>query len=316
MLGSQPDTHALLRARAGVLRAVRAFFDARGLLEVQTPLMVPCPGIDVHIDAFEVVTGRQRRWLITSPELHMKRLLVAGSGPIYQLGKAFRREECGAQHEPEFTLLEWYRPQAGAAEVMADTEALVATLVRAAHGQASLPAAPELGRPRIDVSLPWPRMRVDAAVARYVGVPLADLLRDEEKFYLAWIERVEPALAQLSHPLFLTHWPASMAALARLHPEEPAFADRFEAYVGGMELCNGFGELTDPGEQRARFDTELARRHALGKAEYPVDERFLTALEQGMPRSGGNALGFDRLLMLLWGVPTIGEVMAFDFHRA
>jgi elongation factor P--(R)-beta-lysine ligase len=296
-----------LRSRARALRAIRAYFDEEGFLEVETPLAVPSPGLDLHLAAFEVRGFGDPRWLITSPEYQMKRLLAGGSGPIFQLARCFRRDERGHLHEPEFTLLEWYRPDADAEAVMADTERLVARAAEALNGA---PTAPGPDGP-VDLRGPWPRYTVEALFAEHVGAPALAL--DEEAFYRAWVEHVEPALGPA--PCFVTRWPASMASLARLCEDDPRWADRFEAYGGAVELCNGFGELTDPVEQRQRLERDRAARAAQGLEDYPIDERFLAALEEGLPPSGGNALGVDRLLMWLTGAPCIQDVMAMPDER-
>lgn len=301
--------HAL-RDRARVLREVRAHFDDRAFLEVETPMLVKNPGMDAHLDAFGVPMGEEMRWLITSPEYQMKRLLAGGMARIYQLAKCFRKDECGHLHQPEFTMLEWYRAFAGSEQVMEDTETLVAQVATAIHGRAELPA---FGKP-IDVSPPWDRMTVAEAFHVFADVDVSTILPDEEAFFRILIEKVEPRLG--SHkPVFLTHWPASMASLARLNPEAPTTADRFEAYIAGVELCNGFGELTDPVEQRSRFEHAQAERKAMGKPVYPIDEPFMRALEEGLPTCGGNALGIDRLVMLTLGASHIDDVLAVPHGR-
>jgi lysyl-tRNA synthetase class 2 len=297
--------YARLKARARVLADVRNFFDARGFLEVETPLVVPSPGLDVHLDAMRVATQDGERFLITSPEYQMKRLLAAGFGPIYQLAKCFRNDELGERHQPEFTMLEWYRPFAGVDDVMADTEALVAHLALQVHGSLCVPTA--FGT--VDVTPPWPRLSVREAFARFAGKRLDDLLEDEASVFEVLVTQVEPRLAELG-AVMLCDYPISMASLARPRPGDPAVAERFEAYVAGIELCNGFGELTDSGEQRARLLRDQAARNLRGLPVYPLDERFLGALEDGMPESGGNALGIDRLIMLLLGASHIEDVLA------
>ncbi len=298
-----------LITRHRILQATRDYFDRAGFVEVETPCMVPSPGLDVHLDAFEV-SGDKQRFLSTSPEYQMKRLLASGMERIYQLGHAFRRDEEGQHHQPEFTMLEWYRAHASSEAAMADTEQLVAALATSIHGR---PVIARDGR-EIDLTPPWPRMTVADAFTRHAGVKLDDVLPDDERFFRLLVDRIEPQLGQ-SQPVFLTHYPASMASLARIHDDDPRYADRFEAYVNGIELCNGFGELTDPVEQRQRLLADQAARRALGKPVYPIDERFLAALEHGMPESAGNALGFDRLVMLLLNQPRVEDVMAFPTAR-
>ncbi len=300
-----------LGARARILRETRAFFESRGYVEIETPLAVPSPGLDLHLDAFEVrETGvpvpRAPRYLITSPEYQMKRLLAAGHERIYQITRAFRAGERGERHNPEFTILEFYRAHSTMDAVMRDTEQLVA---RVTGGFVAL------GDRRIDVRPPLPRLTVLEAFARHANVPYSETLRlaseDETAFYQLLVDQVEPALGRLEHGVFLVDYPSTQASLARRKEDDPKLAERFELYVAGVELCNGFGELTDPREQRARLVADQKERARRGKPVYPIDERFLAALESGMPASGGNAVGLDRLVALACGTTAIDDVMAF-----
>jgi lysyl-tRNA synthetase class 2 len=297
-----------LRARARALRAVRGFFEERAFLEVETPAAVPSPGLDLHLDAFEVVGAG---YLITSPEYQMKRLLSGGIPRCFQVCHCFRREEVGKRHNPEFTMLEWYRAFAGVEEVMADTEALVRRVAGALGAGSTI----DVDGARVDLAAPFERLPVADAFARWAGVPrdeaIAMASADEDRFFRVLVDQVEPALARAPHPIFLVEYPAPMASLARLTPHDPRVAERFELYVAGVELCNGFGELTDPGEQRARLLQDQEARRRAGKPVYPIDERFLAALEEGMPPSAGNALGLDRLIALGTGTDRIGAVTAF-----
>ncbi len=300
-----------LLGRAAVLRAIRAFFDQRAFTEVETPLAVPSPGLDLHLDALEVVGAGAPRWLGTSPEYQMKRLLAAGLPRIYQIGRCFRRGELGQRHHPEFTMLEWYRSFAGMQEVMRDTEELVAHVARSLHdGATVVPAREGL----LDLTPPWERLTLAEAFDRYAGTRLDDALASEEHFFRLLTERVEPQLGR-GRPTFLTGWPASMASLARLDPQQPGIAERVEAFVDGMELSNGFSELIDAQEQRARLLRDQRERAALGKEVYPIDERFLDALSEGIPPSGGNALGVDRLVMLVLRAAHIDDVVAIPPAR-
>lgn len=314
---------AHLHARAQALAALRAVFAARDFVEVETPLLVPSPGLEIHLDAVPAAGG----YLITSPEYQMKRLLAAGFERIYQVCKCFRGNEHGPHHAGEFTMVEWYRAFDELDAIVRDTEELVAHVVEVVHGT---PHARVGGR-AIDVTPPWPRLTVRAAMQRHAGVAVhgdepADVLRAavraaglevddaaawDDVFFAAFLARVEPALAALDRPLILEDWPAPLAALARRRPDDPHTALRFEAYVGGLELANAFGELTDPVEQRARFEHDLATRRARGRAVYPIDERLLAALAEGLPPSAGIALGFDRLVMLATGADRITDVLAF-----
>jgi lysyl-tRNA synthetase class 2 len=301
-------TRLLQRARA--VNFIRNYFVRQRFVEVDTPLRVPCPGLDAHVEAVVAQGG----WLVTSPELHMKRLLVGGMPRIFQLCHCSRTEELGPWHEPEFLLLEWYRAFADYQAVMGDTERLVAAVTRAITGacRIRLPS----GR-LVDVKSPFRRMTIRQAFARYAREPDAVALaaRDENRFYRLLVERVEPALARSSRPVFLCDYPLSQAALARVAPHDPTVAERFELYLGGIELCNGFSELTDPVEQRRRFAQQRARRRRERRPVYPIDERFMAALTEGLPPSAGNALGVDRLVALACGLETIAEVQAFGVAR-
>jgi lysyl-tRNA synthetase class 2 len=262
--------------------------------------------VDAHVDAFRAEGG----FLITSPELAMKRLLVGGLPRIYQLSRVLRVDEAGTLHEPEFTLLEWYRAFSGYEAVLADTEALVREVARAASGRAELvtPAGKKLV-----LRGPFPRLSVREAFRKYARVSDAAELAasDESRYFELLVERVEPELARLDRPVFLLDYPLTQAALARPSPADPSVAERFELYAGGVELSNGYGELVDPVEQERRFRAERARRKTERRRVYPLDRRFLSALREGMPGAGGNALGFDRLLMLAAGAKSVAEVMAF-----
>jgi len=296
-----------LRERAAALARVRAFFDARGFVEVQTPVVVPSPGLDLHLDAFAVEGGDRgaARWLMTSPEYQMKRLLGDGWSRIYQIAPCFRRGELGSRHNPEFTMLEWYRAGEGVDAVVADTEQLVAAVT---GGTVALE-----GR-RVDVRPPLERITVCEAFARWAGwseeATLDAAAHDEDRYFRALVDAVEPALERLDRGVFLVDYPATQASLARKKPGDPRVAERFELYVAGVELCNGFGELVDPVEQRARLEADRRARAERGMPVYPVDERFLEALAR-VPPSAGNALGLDRLVALACGTRDIADVLAF-----
>ncbi|HEX4454370.1 MAG TPA: EF-P lysine aminoacylase EpmA [Kofleriaceae bacterium] len=311
-----------MRDRAAALATLRAFFAERGFLEVETPLIVPSPGLEIHLDAVAAGDG----FLITSPEYSMKRLLAAGAGAIYQVCKCFRAREDGPHHASEFTMIEWYRPFAGLDAIARDTEALVhAVCGDIAHvGAREVTVKPPWRRISVrDAMRVWagvevigdePAEQLTTAIAR-AGIAIGPGLAWDDAFFTAWLARVEPAIAALDHAIVVEDWPAPLAALARRKPGDPATALRFEAYVGGIELANAFDELVDPGEQRVRFVTEQRERGARGRPVYPIDERLLAALAEGLPPSAGIALGFDRLVMLATGVATIGEVQTFAQHE-
>jgi len=295
-------TQKHLHRRADIVRQVREFFVRRDFLEVETPILIPSPGLDVHLQAFQVGA----RYLSTSPEYQMKRLLADGYARIFQITRAFRQGELGSRHNPEFTILEFYRADAGVEDVMKDTE----ELVEAVTGGEVL-----LGERRIATRAPFARMTVCEAYERFAKVSPGETLEmatgDEDRFFRILVDEVEPRIAELDHALFLTEYPAPQASLARKKTDDPRVAERFELYVAGVELCNGFGELTDPVEQRARFEQDQRDRNARGLPVYPIDERFLEALARGMPRAGGNAVGLDRLIAVALGTTEIRNVMAF-----
>jgi lysyl-tRNA synthetase class 2 len=296
-----------LRDRARALAVVRRFFAARAFLEVDTPALVPSPGLDLHLDAVTADGG----YLITSPEYQMKRLLVGGVPRQFQIARVFRRGEIGSRHNPEFTMLEWYRAFAGVEHVMRDTEELVTELVIEFSGEGKLPGEDTV----ITVAPPFPRLTVAQAFERFAGVGATEMFRlareDSETFFRLLVDRVEPELEGATTPVFLVDYPIEHASLARAKPSDPRVCERFELYLGGLELCNGFGELTDPREQRLRLVADQRARAEAGKTVYPIDERFVAALASGMPPSAGNALGIDRLVALCLGEHEIARVMPF-----
>lgn len=311
-----------LRRRARLLDAVRAFFRARGYLEVETPYAVTAPGEEVHLRPFATERigpdgARTPLYLHTSPEFAMKRLLVGGAGPIFQIARVWRNGEGGPLHAAEFTLLEWYRPGASLDALIAETHALL---------RAVLPPIVTCRGVATDLA-DYERITVAEAFQRHVGADLlacgedaealaaaaGERLRDgetwEDLFFRLMLGRIEPHLGQV-RPSFLTHWPAAQAALARRDPADPRVAERFELFLCGIELANAFVELTDAAEQRTRFLADRARRAALyGGTDWPLDEDFLAALSHGMPEAAGIALGFDRLAMIASAANDISEVM-------
>ncbi len=299
-----------LAARARAFTAFREYFASEGFVEVDPPLRVRAPGVDMNIEALRADGG----YLITSPELGLKRLLVGGVPRCFSLSHVFRAEEQGHLHEPEFCLLEWYRAFAGQSDVQLDTERLVVAVAKAVRGKAELIAP---GGRKLSLRTPFPRLGVPEAFARYAGVKDVVTLcaEDEQRYFELFVDRVEPALAKLDRPVFVVDYPLSQAALARPSPADPRLAERFELYAGGVELCNGYGELTDPAEQRRRFEHERTTRRRLRRKVYPLDRQFLLALSEGMPPSGGNALGVDRLVMLATGARCIQDVLPLPWER-
>jgi lysyl-tRNA synthetase class 2 len=291
-----------LEMRARVLQAVRGYFAAHGFLEVETPVRVRAPALELHIEA----EPSGDAYLRTSPELHMKRLLQAGYGRIFQLGPCFRRGERGDRHRGEFTMLEWYRAEADYRDILRDARELVPAVVRACTGAASFTYRGKTVR----VDGDWSVRTVSEAFLAAAGWDPAAAF-DADRFDRDLVDAVEPALPE-GVPAVLMDYPAGCAALARLKPGDPRVAERWELYLAGIELANAFSELTDPVEQRLRFEACANERRARGRTAYPADENFLAALDAGLPPSGGIALGIDRLVMLLIDAPTIDEVTAFD----
>ena len=320
--GATLDT---LRQRARLLERVRAFFAARGVLEVETPLLSVAAATDPALASFHTayhgpgLPNGHGLYLHTSPEFPMKRLLAAGSGPIYQVARVFRDGEAGGRHNPEFTLLEWYRPGWGIEALMDEVEALVTGLY---EGASPLPATRRYSyRALFEDILGLDPLAVDGEALRARGereglVAPAGLPADDPDPWRDWLltHLIEPRLGP--GLVFVRDYPASQAALARLKPGEPAVAERFELYWDGLELANGFHELGDATEQRARFAADNRKRALLGLPALPLDARLLAALEAGLPDCSGVALGLDRLLMRLAGLDRIDQVLAFAIERA
>ncbi len=290
-----------LELRARLNDAIRRFFRERGFLEVETPVVLPANAPEANIDAVPAGTG----WIRTSPELAMKRLLAAGCEKIFQLGPVARAGEHGRWHHPEFALLEWYRAHAGYLEILADAKALLAGVAREIRGATDFAWQ---GKPVSFAQELWEKSTVSEAFLQHAGWDPAQRF-DADRFDLDLVTRVEPALPP-DHPVVLIDYPAPLAALARRKPGDPLRAERWELYLGGVELANAYSELTDPAEQRARFAEANALRQRRGEKPYPLDEAFLAALAQ-MPPSGGIALGVDRLLMILADADSLDDVLPF-----
>jgi lysyl-tRNA synthetase class 2 len=289
-----------LQTRAAIVQAIRDFFLQRDYLEVETPYRIPAPAPESHIDAVPA----DGWFLHTSPELCMKRLLAAGYPRIFQVCHCWREGERGSRHIPEFTMLEWYRAGTDYQGLMEETEALIQSVARHLGRRGRL----AYGGRRIALASPWPRITVSEAFARYAHTAMAAAL-EQDLFDEIMVRDIEPQLG-LDKPVFLYDYPAERGSLARLRADNPSVAERFELYIAGLELANGFSELNDAEEQRARFLHEEAYRRALGKRPYPAPEKFLEELRD-MPAAAGIALGVDRLVMLFVGAATIDEVVAF-----
>lgn len=313
-----------LRRRAAALTTVRGFFDARGVLEVETPLLVRHPVSDPQLANLPSALGVRPGlpcYLHTSPEYHMKRLLAAGAPDIYQLGKVFRDGELGPRHRPEFTLVEWYRRGQDLDACVAETCDLIAAV--AARLDRKLP--PPLHTTYRELFLhhagfdpleagmeevrTWAAVLVPGGVSPGLAAGIGE--RRQAWLDLLLVQVIEPALRQAGL-VVVGEYPAAQAALARLHPDDPRVAERFEVYLDGIELANGYHELADAGEQRRRFAADRAERQALGLPDAEPDEALLAALEAGLPDCCGVALGFDRLLMACLGLQDIAAVVAFS----
>jgi lysyl-tRNA synthetase class 2 len=289
-----------LHLRARLIEAIRDFLAARDYLEVETPVRLPAPAPEAHIRPVD-----SEGWFLqTSPELAMKRLLAAGYPRIFQICRCFRRGERGARHLPEFALLEWYTADEDYRHMMDQTEALIREVAQAL-GQGGTLCYQK--RP-IDLAAPWERLRVAEAFERYASCSAAQALK-QDRFDEVMAFEIEPRLGW-QRPTLLYEYPADCAALARLKPGQPEVAERFELYLAGLEICNGFSELTDAVEQRRRFEAVRQAQHAAGQPVAPLPETFLAILPQ-MPPATGNALGLDRLTMLFADTQAIEDVTAF-----
>ncbi|MDD5252177.1 MAG: EF-P lysine aminoacylase EpmA [Patescibacteria group bacterium] len=334
------EFHRRLETRGRTLAAVREFFVSEGFMEVETPILVARPGMEPNLDVFATEvrdeSGHgQPAYLITSPEYSLKKLLAAGYERIFEITKCFRNgEPFGGTHNPEFTMIEWYRAQTDYTALMADTEQLVARCAERIAGGTAL----AWRGMKVDVAPPWPRLTVAEAMDRYAGLDLGRGIDDpdwfraaaaekgiivaptdswDDVFYKIFLRDVEPRLglpeagsSVPARPVIIYEYPRSMAALARLKPCDGRYAERFEAYCLGLELGNAFSELTDAAEQRSRLTVEAAARQKACRIPWEIDEDFLAAVG-AMPPSAGIAFGLDRLVMLLTDAPSIEDVLFF-----
>lgn len=319
-----------LLGRMQLIKAVRRYFDQDDFLEVETPILQVSPVMDTHIHAFSTdllgvdLQHDRSLYLHTSPEFAMKKLMVAGVDKLYQICHVFRNAEGSKRHSPEFTMIEWYRADAGYEDIMDDCVGLLrhcASALEITHYRYQ--------EHECDPFKEWQKLSLQEAFMEYADIDLASYLDDRDGFQAAidakgihthkedrWddlffrvmMEKIEPYLG-FGVPTILYDYPASMASLSRKKPSDPRFAERFELYVCGIELANAFGELTDATEQLARFKEEMALKKQLYGEEYPIDPEFIEALEYGLPESGGIALGIDRLVMLAMGVDDIRQVL-------
>ncbi|MBL7715226.1 MAG: EF-P lysine aminoacylase GenX [Bdellovibrionales bacterium] len=320
---SDPRRLKGMKFRSQVESGIRNFFLRQDFLETRTPLLVPCPGMETHIRPIATTTGA---YLPTSPEFAMKRLLVGGLEKIFQICPAFRSEPKSTTHHPEFTMLEWYRAFSGYEDVMADVENLFEKLAMDLFGKPEI----QFQGKRISVKTPWPRLRVRDLFQEFVGIDLVQNSKAEDLwkhcqrlnlkearadeswddlYFRIWMNCIEPRLPD-EQAVFVTRYPASQSALAVIDQDSDgtSWAKRFEVYAAGLELGNAFEELTNPIEQRKRFEKDMETRVKTYGPEFPstpIDEGFIQALEEGMPPSAGIAMGVDRMVMLFADEPDL-----------
>ncbi|MCC8376490.1 MULTISPECIES: elongation factor P--(R)-beta-lysine ligase [Photorhabdus] len=312
---------ANLLKRATILAGIRRFFADRGVLEVETPAIGQFTVTDIQLFSFQTefvgpgAADGMTLYLMTSPEYHMKRLLAAGSGPIYQLGRCFRNEEAGRYHNPEFTMLEWYRPHYDMYRLMNEVDDLLQQILDCESAESLSYQQAFLRYLDIDpLSAEKEKLREIAAKLDLSNI--ADIEEDRDTLLqLLFAVGVEPHIGT-EKPTFIYHFPASQASLAEISKEDHRVAERFEVYFKGVELANGFRELTDGNEQCQRFERDNRKRAALGLPVRPIDENLIGALKQGMPECAGVAIGVDRLVMLALGAEKLSDVMAFSISKA
>jgi lysyl-tRNA synthetase class 2 len=300
-------------AREKVIDSIRFFFKDQGFHEVFTPILVPIPSTEPNLEVFEselrTSKGEKRKgFLIMSPEFSIKKLLAAGIGNCFEITRCFRNEEeVSALHNPEFTMLEWYRVGANYFDVMQDFENLFIEIVKKVNPKVDLKGWEYQGK-TFDLTPPWPRIRISEAFEKYAH---KDVLKvSDEDFYKIYFNEIEPELKKLCKPYFIYDYPISQASLSK-PAKDPHFAERFEVFLDGVELGNCFSELIDWKEQKLRFETEKKQRQAAGKIDYPIDEDLIEALKSGLPEVSGIAVGVDRLVMLASDVSLIEETLFF-----
>lgn len=292
--------HQSLPIRSRILAGIRRFFIENQYIEVETPVCIPAPLPEPHIDAPSAACG----YLQPSPEVCMKPLLAAGFEKIFQICKCFRQSERGRRHLPEFSMLEWYAAGQNYEDLMHTCEAMFEKI----HQALGTPLQIKYQKNNIDLNPPWQRLTVAEAFARHGSADMETAVQQGDFDEIMGLE-IEPGLGH-QQPVFLYDYPAENSPLAAAKPENPTLAQRFELYIAGLEICNGFTELTDPHFQQKRFETEIERRRENGLPVYPYPARFIEALHE-MPAAAGCALGVDRLIMLFTDAKSIDEVVAF-----
>ncbi len=333
---NNPDVRERLEKRCQLVRYIREYFWEQGFLETETPTLVNVPSMEPFLDPFKTRLMAENgsssdAYLITSPEYAMKKLLVGGMEKIFQVTRSYRNKETlSKQHNPEFTILEWYRANSTYEQIMRDTEGLVASVAQKLHDSLQV----SYQGSAVDLSLPWKRTSYAEALEKYAGLKYDQVEKSENlksvmktRGYLfdesedwdslitrLFVQEVEPRLGR-GKPEILFDYPASQASLSTISPTDSRFAQRFEAFVEGLELCNAFNELTNAEEQYQRLSEEHDLRVSMGKDDYAVDMSFIDALRTGMPPSGGNALGVDRLAMLLLDSHAMGDIVWIPWYE-
>jgi elongation factor P--(R)-beta-lysine ligase len=327
-----PENIDFLRKRERIIDEIRAFFKADGFLEIDSPLMVKLPGMEPYLEVFETTLiddeqRRQRAFLLTSPEYALKKLLVAGIPKLFSICKSFRNGEgLSHKHNPEFSIMEWYRTEADYTDIMRDCENLFVHLAT----QLGAGSVWQYQGEKYDLTTPWERISVAGAFEKYCGIDI-DTMLDADKMKIAGEKRgfqvttetsweqmynqfflndIEPHLG-VDRPTIIYDFPASQASLSKRKTDDPRFAERFEFYVAGIEMGNAFSELTDADEQLKRFEIERAERQALGKTMYDIDMDYIEAIRAGLPQTGGIAVGIDRIVMFFADAPSIQDVLVF-----
>ncbi|MEO8580958.1 MAG: EF-P lysine aminoacylase EpmA [Patescibacteria group bacterium] len=325
--------------REQVIDSLRVFFKTRGFHEVETPLLVKSPGTEPYLEVFDTTVkfaegDSYPAYLLTSPEYAMKKLLAAGFGDIFQICKSFRNKEGrSSRHNPEFTILEYYRANADYTALMKDMEEMLPALAEARYGKEGRNGF-EYQDLDIDLTLPFPRYSVEQAFLKFAGVSREELLSEtklievakkkgyqvtsdttwEQVYNQIFLNEIEAKLDK-TRPTIIYDYPLSQAALSKRKASDPEFAERFEIYLAGIELGNAFSELIDGEEQEKRLKAELRERDALGKTKYELDTDFIDALKSGLPECTGIAIGVDRLVMLLANVPSIEDTLLFPINE-
>jgi len=291
----------ILTKRAEIIQAIRQYFWKNGFLEVETPIRVATPAMEDYIEA----EPSGEFYLRTSPELHMKRLLSEKFNKIFQIGSCFRMDEKGTRHRPEFTMLEWYRTNSDYKQILDDTIKLIQEIAQQTLNTQQITYQDY----NITLNQPWQTITVKDAFAKYANCTLKHAINNDI-FEETLVEQVEPNLG-FSTPTILIDYPATIAGLAKLDPNNPQIAQRWELYICGLELANAYSELLDPEEQLARFTQCKKLRIRENRPIYPIDQKFITALKTNIPPSGGIALGIDRLIMILLNITNIIDTMTF-----